>query len=112
MTYRMPFGQHKGTPVADLPDDYLAWLRTIDLREPLASIVEEEWEDRRAPRQRFIAGSRLPDDLKSLAADIIQHGYRQAALRHHPDHGGQTLLMQRLNAAHTWLRRHVLGKSA
>ena len=32
---RMPFGKHKGTPVKELPGDYLKWLSTIDLRCPL-----------------------------------------------------------------------------
>lgn len=38
---RMPFGKHKGTPLNDLPVDYLKWLSTIELREPLASAVRE-----------------------------------------------------------------------
>jgi uncharacterized protein (DUF3820 family) len=36
---KMPFGKHKGTPVRDLPGDYLKWLSSIELREPLRSSV-------------------------------------------------------------------------
>jgi hypothetical protein len=39
--FRMPFGKHKGTPVKDLPGDYLKWLSTIELRDPLASEVKK-----------------------------------------------------------------------
>jgi hypothetical protein len=38
---RMPFGKHKGTLVRELPGDYLKWLSTIELREPLASEVKK-----------------------------------------------------------------------
>lgn len=42
---RMPFGKHKGTPLKDLPPDYLRWLSTIELREPLLSAVKEAMAD-------------------------------------------------------------------
>jgi hypothetical protein len=38
---RMPFGKHKGTLVRELPGDYLRWLSTIELREPLKGAVKE-----------------------------------------------------------------------
>jgi uncharacterized protein (DUF3820 family) len=41
-SYRLPFGKHKGSPVNTLPDDYLQWLSTRDLREPLGSVVQRE----------------------------------------------------------------------
>lgn len=46
----MPFGKHKGTPIRELPDGYLAWLSGLaDLREPLAGCVREEMRKRAAP---------------------------------------------------------------
>lgn len=39
--FKMPFGKHKGTLVRELPGDYLKWLSTIELREPLASEVKK-----------------------------------------------------------------------
>jgi len=38
----MPFGRHRGRPLSEIPADYLAWLCTLDLREPLRSAVAEE----------------------------------------------------------------------
>ena len=43
---RMPFGQHKGEYIADLPDDYLDWLLTIELHGWLESAVCDEIERR------------------------------------------------------------------
>lgn len=31
----MPFGKHKGTPLNQLPTDYVDWLKTTDLKDPL-----------------------------------------------------------------------------
>jgi hypothetical protein len=38
----MPFGAHKGTLLSKVPDDYLEWLLSIELREPLLSAVRTE----------------------------------------------------------------------
>lgn len=45
-SYRLPFGKHKGAPVSALPDDYLQWLSTRSLREPLNSVVRRELQAR------------------------------------------------------------------
>ncbi len=29
---KVPFGRYRGTPLEDIPDDYLTWLLTIELR--------------------------------------------------------------------------------
>ncbi len=39
---KIPFGRHRGKPVADLPTRYLNWLREQTLLEPLASAVVTE----------------------------------------------------------------------
>ena len=39
---RMPFGKFRGWPVVELSDSYLAWLLTIELREPLRAAVRHE----------------------------------------------------------------------
>ncbi len=39
----MPFGAHKGTPLDQLPSDYLLWLGCLnDLRQPLLGFVLKE----------------------------------------------------------------------
>src|SRR5262245_56536135 len=102
----MPFGKFKGVLLVDLPDEYLRWLRTLnDLREPLRAGVEAEWEPRFA--EPTIAGDPLPDDVKPMALEIVTAGYRQMARDHHPDRGGETRVMQLINAAADWLRRQV-----
>lgn len=39
----MPFGKFKGTPLEDLPSEYLLWLGCLDtLRQPLLGYVLKE----------------------------------------------------------------------
>ena len=39
----MPFGKHRGTPLAELPNEYLLWLSCLDdLRPPLLKHVLHE----------------------------------------------------------------------
>ena len=46
-----PFGKFKGTPLADLPDEYLLWLGCLDdLRQPLLGHVLREMGRRLAER--------------------------------------------------------------
>jgi hypothetical protein len=45
-SYPLPFGKYKGTPVSALPDDYLQWLSTRELRDPLRSVVTRELQAR------------------------------------------------------------------
>ncbi len=44
VTYRMPWGQHKGTAVQDLPLDYLQWCRVHlkGISAPLRRAIEDE----------------------------------------------------------------------
>src|SRR5215831_15186227 len=94
---KMPFGRYLGVEVADLPDDYLRWLHeAIDLREPLCSAVEAEYEFRFTAR---IAHKPLPDDVRQMASELVSAGYRKLSQQHHPDKGGSTKSMQSVNAA-------------
>jgi hypothetical protein len=99
---RMPFGKHRGEVVTELPDAYLDWLLTRELREPLRSAVLAEW------RWRFADDDSVPVDTRRMAESIIATGYRTLALEHHPDRGGATHAMQAVNEAASWLRRAVL----
>ncbi len=94
---RMPFGQYKGQPLSTIPDEYLEWLTTIELREPLASAVYAEIAARRDPSK--------PDLM--LAKAIINLGYRKLATEKHPDVGGTEDEMKSLNSTADWLRRQV-----
>ena len=104
---KMPFGKFRGVLIADLPDDYLGWLRGLGtLREPVRRAVETEWS------LRFDAGTAgqrgpLSGDARQMAEEIISAGYRKLAALNHPDHGGETNAMQAVNSACEWLRRSV-----
>lgn len=103
---KMPFGRFKGVELADLPDEYLAWLRGLDdLREPLRSFIEAEWATRTAVPTSV---EPLDPDVHAMVEELITAGFRAVAQRHHPDHaGGETKTMQLVNAAAGWLRRQA-----
>jgi hypothetical protein len=43
----MPFGKHKGTPIRDLPSDYIRWvLENLNLRDQLFKALSGEYERR------------------------------------------------------------------
>lgn len=94
MSYRnvMPWGKHKGRPLADVPGSYLFW-------------VLEECESVDASLQRNIReelARRLPKPPPSQPPSIIDRSYilawcRRAALACHPDHGGSVAAMKLVN---------------
>ena len=49
----LPFGKFRGTPLSDVPDDYLMWLATRDdLRNPLLKHVLNEMARRLVEKDR------------------------------------------------------------
>lgn len=106
----MKFGKYRGVLIADLPDEYLIWLRNLeDLREPLRSAVTAEWRARFAP---IVGVPPLPNDVRAMTQELVATGYRALAQRHHPDHGGKGRNMQLVNAAAEWARRVLRGAVA
>jgi Putative quorum-sensing-regulated virulence factor len=96
----MPFGKYKGHALSTIPDDYLEWLRTRELREPLKHELEAEWQSRTVA---LTSGA----NSKDVALKIIALGYRALIQAHHPDHGGSTATAQTVNKMAEWLRRQV-----
>jgi hypothetical protein len=87
----MPFGKFKGATLRNVPDDYLQWLRGLELREPLRTHVAREHARRRARAHRRAPeapGLRLSPALRETAAELISTGYRTLAKQLHPDSGG------------------------
>jgi hypothetical protein len=99
----IPFGRYRGTPLSKLPTDYVEWLLTIELRDPLATAVRDELARRRGRDRR---GGEAPPAAER-ARELIDAGYRALAKRYHPDHGGDLRAMQQLNTAAEWLRRNI-----
>ena len=109
----MRFGQYRGWPLEELPDDYLRWLGTIELRPPLDGAVRAEV---RARRYRTYEHPPAPHDgitlrisvaHAPLVRDLVDTGYRTLAKRLHPDQGGDAGQMQTLNAAVAHLREQL-----
>ncbi len=99
----MPFGKYRGLPVEMLPDDYLRWLTTINLFEPLRTHVYSEVTRRGIPwTPKIEVGS------ATLVDEIIRTGYLTLAKKHHPDLGGDQAKMIDLNQSYDYLRE-ILG---
>jgi hypothetical protein len=111
----MPFGQYKGWQIEDLPDGYLAWLTTIDLRGWLHDAVHQEYDrrsnaynsrERPAPPPAAPAIRIQPEEVP-LARKMFEAGFRSLVRIMHPDKGGDTRDMQRLNALADSVRAQI-----
>ena len=70
----MPFGKHKGTPVADVPTDYLEWLASKDdFKDPLKSVVDAELQKRKTT-DTTKEPTPIGTDVKSLARRVAEAG--------------------------------------
>jgi putative quorum-sensing-regulated virulence factor len=77
--FAMPFGRFKGTPLAEIGDDYLAWLasKLDDWRDPLRSAIVAEVERRRQAQ---------PAEPVAIDAEaVIAAGSRALRQRHTGD---------------------------
>ena len=96
---KIPFGKFKGCALEDLPDDYLTWLLSIELREALHSAVESE-------RERRIFSQECTGIVNVKFIDeVVTAGVRALARRYHPDTAnGSHQAMISINAAADWIR--------
>ena len=101
MTRRMPFGKYRGKRLEDVPFEYLEWLTTLDLREPLRTHVDEEFE-RRAYSQET---QNLIDP--TVVDELVGAGVRSLSKKYHPDVGGDHHRMAAVNQAADWLRQQA-----
>lgn len=110
---KVPFGKYRGCWVAEVPDDYLTWLATIELQDWLETAVLSELARRGYGADtdtRYTASSQraLPAAVDpEVAAEIVAAGRRALALRHHPDRGGDAEKMVRVNASADWLEHEL-----
>jgi Putative quorum-sensing-regulated virulence factor len=112
----MPFGKYRGVEVGDLPDDYLLWLRGVELRcNWLRAAVDAELERRRLEEERhdderrYSFVDRLNAPRPEVADELIGAGLRSLARRYHPDAmgGGDARRMVEINGAADWLRQQA-----
>src|SRR5687768_17402034 len=90
MPTTMPFGKYKGWPLDQVPDDYLEWLQTIDLRPRLLQAVMQEAAYREAmqeetPDRRRGHGTARPvaQSAQSFFAWLIDCCQRDVMLEFH-----------------------------
>jgi hypothetical protein len=107
----MPFGKFAGCALSELPDSYLQWLGSIELRPPLKEAVDREIAtriSRDGARRAFGITPTTPQVDRTTVEEIIGAGLRVLAKRHHPDvTGGDGEEMKRINLAASWLREIV-----
>jgi hypothetical protein len=114
----MPFGRHRGKPLGALPFDYLCWLRTRDLYEPLRSHCEVEWQRRlgqtrddytrdERPRREEAGALVVAAKDREMFRELLTAGFRQLCLKLHPDVGGKPEDMRKLNLLMEELRRQM-----
>ena len=117
---KMPFGKHKGRALADVPTDYLHWVRPKLQRPGLRAAVEAElarratgrfYERHQDPPPRPSRDPLAREDVRQLALEIVNRGFKAAAREHHPDLGGDVEKMKAANAAADALRELLGGRA-
>ena len=98
----MPFGKYQGRAICDLPHEYVRWLDSIDLREPLRTQISEELAARRSWQEYRRARATLKRKLD------LSGWYSKLVERFHPDNGGSPEAMEAVDAAKELLER-ILG---
>jgi hypothetical protein len=120
---QMPFGKHAGEEVCELPNGYLLWLaRECDLYGDLLATVLRELRVRGFKSEDFESRSRrrrpasppsagvihVPLAENTLFKELVDAGYHALAMRHHPDRGGDAVVMRRLISLTEEIRRQLL----
>ena len=107
----MPWGKYRGVRLAAIEPSYLLWVLekatgvTPDLAIAIKAELGRRFSSRQAPPRPPTWRKPCPDP--SLASTIVAAGLRTLAKKTHPDVGGDTSEMQRLNATADWLRTQV-----
>jgi len=123
---RMPFGKHKGEWVHDMPTDYLEWLvDNVELFGRLERAVHDtlrargveydddgggggwEWPPPPPPVSNGPCVITLTLEQKALLLPLSEKGYRAMAHEHHPDKGGDPVMMRQLNLLIEVLRKQL-----
>jgi hypothetical protein len=98
--HEMPWGKYRGYALYEIPISYLAWILERSgadsaLQEAVASELLRRLAPRSAPQR---------DVLIALIGGVVDQWFRKAAMRHHPDRGGNGEAMAAINQVYTELR--------
>ena len=111
----MPWGKFKGSRLTEIESSYLVWC--LEKADSMTPSLRQAIRDELGNRYGRPASSAPPSSLSrkacpnsALAVDIISHGLRALSKKHHPDVGGDTAVMQTLNAVSDWLKALCLVK--
>lgn len=127
---RLDFGKHIGERIENVPLDYLRWmLRTMadELTARESTILkgeisrrggyrqyshEERREDTHTNNNYATASVKLPPGVTiSDLESVVTAGRQTLARKNHPDAGGSTEAMQKVNNAADWLLAAVRSLS-
>jgi hypothetical protein len=123
-------GKFAGRKLSDLADGELDYFLRVDAQSQSKAPVAQPWpalaprcpdlsqywfakfelERRKPEAQRQSAVSleiSTGDTQEGIALKLAEYGYRAASRKYHPDHGGDTVIMQRLNAARQLVRSRL-----
>lgn len=90
---KLNFGKHNGSDIRDVPREYLEWL--LESNRNMVDAVESELQRR----------DELEEASMSWMERIVSTGYKTLAKTNHPDIGGSSDDMKRINSAAEELRR-------
>lgn len=76
----MPFGKHRGVPLAEIEADYLKWAATADrmtpeLRDAIATELATRAPVAPKPRDRHKVPSAVSEEVQALAELIVRAGH-------------------------------------
>jgi hypothetical protein len=112
VSLRMPWGKHSGRLIVDVPTGYLVWvLEETDIDELYRTAIRGELAfrlDLALPRSAVPPPILPPSELATMFREMLHSGYKTLSLRYHPDRGGDTEAMQRVNATANWARAQGL----
>src|SRR5262249_46938814 len=106
----MPWGNHRGRFLADVPTDYLGWLtrNCHDERWSWLVAAARRQLDRRARAAEYARESHQASEQGEAMADLAEElaeWWRGLVLDYHPDRGGTVEAMAALNEARDRLQR-------
>lgn len=105
----MPWGKHRGELIANVPSGYLVWLlEESDIAAPYRGAIREELADRLGFFALAAPVAAPPPEIAPVFREMVAAGFRAVAIRCHPDRGGSTAEMQRVNEVREWARRQGL----